>query len=528
MTCRNACDASIQLSLTGLSNPVSFVWSDGASTQNRSNLCQGFYQVTATGANGCIASLSFPAQINNPSPISLSITTSNDNCNGNQGTAQALASGGSPSYQFNWSNGQTGASLTGLATGNYQVSLSDANGCTATANGLVGFTNNLAANTLITQNISCAGYADGQALVNASGSNLTYLWSNGQNTALATGLSQGSYQVTVSSPNGCSVIRSLQLTQPAGISISLNSNFIACNPNSGSLQALVSGGQANSFSWSSGQTSQSLNNLTSGTYTLTVNYANNCLATATASLNIPQGPSLSFNRSLPRCHDDSTGSLDAQINPTGNYSLLWNTGATTNNLNNLASGIYTLSLTDPASGCLVVGRDTLRGPSPLSISFTSNDATSSNNSNGNASANVSGGTPPYSFAWSNGSNNDFILGLSPGIYRLSLSDANGCTTSDSLIIGPYVVGLNNLDWASRFDVMPNPNRGRFQVAIDLPQSLALELRLVDVLGRVLKQSLHEEQNLRLDFDFQYLSPGTYFLQIQSTEGVLSRKIIINH
>jgi subtilisin-like proprotein convertase family protein len=525
--CNNACDGSITISTTGMTNPISYLWSDGATTQNRSNLCAGNYQVTATSANGCSASLNFPVLLSNPSVLNLSLSSTNDNCNGNAGTATANASGGTGSgYTFVWTGGRTGATITGLAQGSYQVTATDANGCQNTGSINVGFTNNLSASITVIQNASCNGYTDGSAFVNAAGTGLSYQWSNGQNSATATGLAAGVYTVTVTATSGCSVTRSTTITQPNGLNVSITSSFQACNPNSGQMTVNISGGSFSSVLWSNGSSSTSIQGLSNGTYSVSVSYGSGCLATASQSLSIPAGPSTSIVRTNIACAGQNTGALDLSISPTANYTFSWSTGATTEDISGLAPGIYTVQINDPVNNCVIQLRDTITAAPAFSLVVSGTDATSPSAQNGSAAVTANGGTAPYTYQWSNGGSTASILGLSPGTYAVTVTDANACSQTASVIVGPPVSVEELNAFSTRFQILPNPNYGSFEVLIELPQPSEFNLRLMDVLGRVLHEEQLQGQQFRLPYQQLQLAPGTYFIQLSNAQGQQTKKFVV--
>src|SRR5207248_2695316 len=184
-----------------------YSWSNGANTSSTTGLPAGTYSVIVTDNHGCTATCSY--NVTEPSALSASCSGTNVSCNGgSNGSASVVASGGTPSYNYSWSNGGTSASISGLAAGTYAVTVTDAHGCTATCSYAVSEPSAITA-SCSGSNVACNGGANGSASVIASGGsigggNYSYIWSNGVTTAANNGLPAGTYCVTVTDMNGCS------------------------------------------------------------------------------------------------------------------------------------------------------------------------------------------------------------------------------------------------------------------------------------------------------------------------------------
>ncbi len=285
---------------------------------------------------------------------------------------------------------------------------------------------------------SCNGSCDGDATVNVSGgtSPYSYSWSNGGTTQTINNLCAGTYTVTVTDANGCTVQDTVELIDPTPVTISITSTDPSCDGScDGDATANVSGGTSPySYSWSNGGTTQTINNLCAGTYTVTVTDANGCTATESVTLTAPPALSVDFDSTDASCNGSCDGSATANVNGgTSPYSYSWSNGGTTQTINNLCAGTYTVTVTD-ANGCQFVDSVTISEPSAISISFSSTDASCNGSCDGSATANVSGGTSPYSYSWSNGGTSQTINNLCAGSYTVTVTDANGCTETDSITI----------------------------------------------------------------------------------------------
>ena len=342
----------------------SYLWSNGGTTANISNLAAGSYTVTVT-AGTCVATGSYTVVA--PSQINVNASSSGVSCFGaSNGAATAVASGGTGTLNYTWSNNATTASLSNLTAGTYSVTVRDANQCSATATTVVSTPAQINASATSTA-VGCFGGANGSATVVASGGtgSLTYNWSStpAQSTATAAGLTAGAYTVTVKDANNCSVTASATVAQPAA------ALTVATATTANSATATPAGGTTPyTYNWSStpAQTTATASGLTPGSYTVTVTDARQCTATATvvltaientnaniASINVYPNPSngvFNVNLQLNKSEEVSLRLTDI----TGKVIMLSNEAATTSlvkeiNMPNLAVGSYILSVTS-ASG----------------------------------------------------------------------------------------------------------------------------------------------------------------------------------
>ncbi|WP_324721749.1 HYR domain-containing protein [Salinimicrobium sp. HB62] len=207
-------------------------------------------------------------------------------CNGfATGSITVAASGGVAPYTYDWGSLGAGDTKTDLPAGTYSVKAFDANGCeTETINVVIEEPDTFVDIQSVTTTAGCYQQNNGTATVQATGGtgSYTYSWSNGQTTQQATGLAPGTHSVVVTDSNGCSKERSFSISQPEELIVSgfLTTETTLYGSATGTATAQVTGGTPNySFSWSNGQTGQTAQNLTAGTYTVTVTDGNGCTAT---------------------------------------------------------------------------------------------------------------------------------------------------------------------------------------------------------------------------------------------------------
>jgi predicted RNase H-like HicB family nuclease len=477
VSCFGGNDGSVNLSVAGGTAPYSYIWNNGATTQDLSSLATGAYTVSISDANGCTAN----AQVTITQPaaaLASSVSSSQQvSCfGGNNGTVSLSVNGGTAPYSYNWSNGAATQNINGLSAGTYTVTVTDVNGCTATQSRVI--TQPVAALSTtanVSQNVSCFGGNNGSVNLSVSGGTTpyTYVWSNGTSTEDLTDLSAGTYTVTVTDVNGCIANRTITVTQPsaaiqaaAGVLQSVSCN----NGNDGQISLGISGGTSPyTYSWSNGDTTAAINGLSAGSYTVTVTDANGCVAGSSATVTQPSA-ALSGSTTVTSnisCFSGNNGSINMTVaGGTSPYTFMWNTGAISEDLNSLPAGSYSVTITD-ANGCTANASATITQP-PGSLSANLNvsqNVACFGGGNGAFDLTVSGGTPPYSYIWSNGSTTQDISGLALGTYTVSITDANGCISSATGTITQPSAALNATVSSSQDVLCFGGNNGSINITV---------------------------------------------------------------
>jgi hypothetical protein len=220
------------------------LWSDGQTTATATGLAAAAYTVTVTDANGCTGTLN--VTVNNAGAPSVAVTSTTDvNCNGGtDGAIDITVTGGTAPYTYSWTNGATTEDLTGLGAGSYTGTITDANGCTAIGGPI---TINEPADTIaisaVVTDVTNAGGSDGAIDITVSGgtSPYTYSWSNGSTSGDLTGLTAGTYDITVTDANGCTETLSVEVMDGTNSLASLNANIGTLNlyPNPANQQVTL-------------------------------------------------------------------------------------------------------------------------------------------------------------------------------------------------------------------------------------------------------------------------------------------------
>jgi hypothetical protein len=226
VSCNGGSNGAATASATGGTAPYTYAWSNGATTASITGVIVGTYTCTITDANGCTDMASIT--ITQPTALVASaIIDNNATCNGtSDGGATASATGGTAPYTYAWSNGATTASITGIVAGTYNVTITDANGCTDMASITITEPTAVVASVIVVNNATCNGASDGEATASGSGGTApyTYLWSNGANTATVNGLIAATYTVWVTDNDGCFNTTTVTITEPVAIDNNITQN----------------------------------------------------------------------------------------------------------------------------------------------------------------------------------------------------------------------------------------------------------------------------------------------------------------
>ncbi|MBI2966203.1 MAG: gliding motility-associated C-terminal domain-containing protein [Bacteroidetes bacterium] len=417
-----------------------YLWSNGDSDSVAAAVAAGSYTVTVSDANGCTDIAS--EIITQPPLFSFSITgISNITCNGDSnGSATIIPTGGVLSYTYQWSDpmAQTDSVGDNLPPGTFYVTVSDANGCSDVDSVSITEPSLLSVSIDSSTDVFCNGDSSGSAFASASGGPppYIYLWSNGDNDSVAAAVGSGSYTVTVTDGNLCTAIASVTITEPPAISLTFSALSVSCNGNSdGSIDLTVGGGVITyTFNWSNSSVTEDINSLNGGTYTVTLTDSNLCQAVDSVVVSEPAVLLSSITATDVACYKDSDGVADLVLSGgTPPYTYLWSDGSVSQDLNLVAAGSYTVTVTD-ANGCANIDSTVITEPAEILPSVSPVNASCNGCTDGSADLTVTGGNPPYSFNWSNSATTEDISSLAAGTFYVTITDFNGCTVTDSVVI----------------------------------------------------------------------------------------------
>jgi gliding motility-associated-like protein len=411
-------------------------WTDALATipyLTPSTASAGTYYIKGSDAAGCFDIKPVNVTVN-ASPTASVVVTDVLCFGGNTGAVDLTVVGGTAPYTYLWSNSATTEDISGLVVGSYNVTVTDASGCTATASAIVNEPLAALAGSTVVTNVSCTGGgSDGAIDLTVTGGTgpYTFLWSNGATTEDISGLTIANYTVVITDANGCTANSSGNVLGSAtAISGSTAVTDVSCfGGNTGAVDLTVTGGTAPYiYVWSNGATTEDISGLTAGTYTVLITDAGGCTANASGTVAEP-AVALSGTTVVTNvlCFGNSTGAVNLTVTGgTAPYTFLWNTGATTEDLVNIASANYTVTITD-SKGCTAVATGSVTQPAAaLSGATVITNVLCNGGTSGAIDLATAGGTAPYTFLWSNGAATEDISGLSAGSYSVKITDANSC------------------------------------------------------------------------------------------------------
>ncbi len=447
-SCHAAEDGSLSVVIGNGQEPFTYLWSDGSTEAIRNSLPAGDYAVTVSDASG--SEVTLQETIHQPDAIAIEGTTTSSGCNA-EGSIDITVSGGTGAYTFAWSNGATTEDLSSLAPGTYSVTVTDEKQCSSTASFAITSGNSGLQVAGATINPDC-NTANGSIDITVTGGSgaYTFLWSNGATTEDLSDIAAGLYSVTVTDPGGCSQERSFFLREVNTLSVSGVTMPTSCADDaSGEIDLTVSGGSAPyEFQWSNGATTEDLKDLTSGFYTVTVTDAKGCEAKGAFTIS-KQTFQVARTVTQPSCNGSADGSivLAEPVGGTGPYTYEWSTGDNGTSLFDLGPGTYLVTITD-ATGCSRTISTMITDPSPLSVSASATSTGCGGDASYAIDLEVSGGTAPYHFDWSDGSTSEDRSGLNEGQYQVTITDARGCSITHDI----EVTGQGQ-DWACTIEAL---------------------------------------------------------------------------
>lgn len=438
----NGCDGSATAIVSGGTTPYSYLWSDGAgqTTATASNLCPGTYTVTVTDANGCTETIIITVNPLLCTGYSVAVNVTGLTCfETGDGSATAVVTGGTAPFTYSWDNGGSTPTISGLDAGTYTVTVTDAVNCVQIVSGNVTQPALLETATAV-DNVSCFGADNGTIELTVTGGTTPYsfVWSNGSNDEDLTGLGPGSYSVDITDANGCTVDASAVITEPDTMAASSVNVNVSCNEgDNGSIDLTVEGGLGPYLvSWDNGANTEDISGLSAGTYIATIVDQNGCIYVFSTTISEPNVLVATCSSEDALCNNDPTGSVSVSVlGGTGPFTYAWTNGSTDASQTGLLAGTYGVTVTD-ANGCIATCTAVVGQPDQLIVVVDVVDETIVNGCNGSATANPTGGTGPYTYAWDNGQTTQTATGLCAGIYEVTVTDANGCEVTTSIVINP--------------------------------------------------------------------------------------------
>jgi outer membrane protein OmpA-like peptidoglycan-associated protein len=449
--CAGEASAALKASVKGGKGPFQYAWSEAdLNGEQVDKLAAGTYALTVTDAEG--TTISESVEIEEPEPIELSVQQETPAAtNQANGEARVKAKGGKAPYTFAWDNGETTEKAVQLAPGQRSVTVTDANGCSATAN--VEVSENilpLSVSIEPTAEIKCAGEASAALKASVKGGKgpFQYAWSEADlNGEQVDKLAAGTYALTVTDAEGTTISESVEIEEPEPIELSVQQETpAATNQANGEARVKAKGGKAPyTFAWDNGETTEKAVQLAPGQRSVTVTDANSCSATANVEISeniLPLSVSIEPTAEI-KCAGEASAALKASVKGgKGPFQYAWSEADLNGEqVNNLAAGTYALTVTD-AEGTTISESVEIEEPEPIELSVQQETPAATNQANGEARVKAKGGKAPYTFAWDNGETNEKAVQLAPGQRSVTVTDANGCSATASVEISENILPLS--------------------------------------------------------------------------------------
>ncbi len=491
------------------SNQFNFRWTAPASGSGNITFYAAGNCVNATGSdNGDKAGNSSFTFTEAVAALSVSGTTTNVNCNSaSTGSITLTPAGGTPAYTYKWSDGPTTKDRANIPAGSYTVTVTDAASATASASFTITQPAALAASNTATT-ILCSG-GSGTVTVSASGGTAPYTGTGGFSRTA------GTYSFTVTDAKGCTATTSVTLSQPAQLLASAPNDTIACTGDSAVVLITASAGTP-PYSGTGNVTIKA-----PGSYNYTVTDANGCTAVATSNITTLTDLQLQANTTDALCYGACNGAIDITVSGgQAPFTNLWVSGETTEDLSNLCRGTYEHIVTDN-NGCsatlsVVVGE-------PDSLFVSDSTITNTVNNTGAVDITVSGGTVPYAYNWSNGDTTQDIGSLTPGLYTVTITDANSCSFSLSATVAALPNALADLQ-LNNVSLYPNPANNILTLSFNVGVGHAL-IEVLDVTGNVVLKQQVQANNVKAAIDVAHLPASLYLVKLTAANGVVVKQFI---
>lgn len=435
ISCQGLTDGSASIVIQHAISPIDVIWKTGEQTNTISNLSKGFYTVTLTDACSTIID---SIQIEEPIELELEVIASNITCVGAiNGIAIALVNGGTVPYTYIWNNNQNTQGISSLPKGKFTVQVQDSRGCIKMESVTITEPEVLQVQTTITP-ASCFGTKTGAISLNVDGGTVPYefTWNNSFSGAIIDEVAAGTYTAKITDACGDSIVKTITVTEPEKLEYGVLADHVSCYGRSdGAIRVYPTKGvQPYSIVWNNHFQGFEQKNIPADTYQFTVSDACNDWYAIDAKVEQPELFDIDVEITHVSCN--GLGDGKAKINPTGGiepYLYRWNIGLQIQEVQGLFPGMYSVNVYD-ARGCLASEVFTVTQPDVLDVQLQVTHS-ECNLQTGAIATTVIGGTPPYSFNWSQGSETSEISNLSQGTYSVQVSDSKLCTQTKQAKLG---------------------------------------------------------------------------------------------
>ena len=435
-------DGGITLSLDSEDGPFRFQIGRETSVDGSFiNQSKGRVRVFAFDVYGC--TFQKIIEIEGPEPVSLELNAKKVSCDeAIRGSASVNITGGTAPFSYQWSNGETGPSISQVEKGIYSVIVRDINGCSASSE-IEIVEGDIPVVEFTQENANCKGESTGAIFLTTMGGDgpYEYRWEDGFASVLPErkNLAAGTYTVRVEDRNQCYALQEITITEPDEFSISIDKEDNQCfNTAEGEARISVAGGTAPfSAFWSNGSTQNAIGGLRSGIYSVTVTDAGGCSAEQSVEIIEPAENSIEFIETPITCFEGQDGSIQVRTSVAGDYDYEWDNGRSFQTINNLSRGRYCVTITDD-KGCTISDCYIIDQPESMSLSIAPTHITCYQSPDGALQFEIGGGQAPYSVEL-NGVSTTLAAGgmvrdLRSGVYFVKIIDATGCSITETVEI----------------------------------------------------------------------------------------------
>ncbi|MBT6745437.1 MAG: T9SS type A sorting domain-containing protein [Flavobacteriales bacterium] len=517
------------VSVSGGTPAYMYMWNNGSTTSNAIGLVAGSYDVTVTDSNGCMEMIS--AIVGEPSLLTVAVSITDATCGNADGAAIPSVTGGTSPYFYNWSNGGITSSLNLVVAGNYDVTVSDFSGCTATSNAVI-INSNGPVTTITPGNPVCYGSSDGYATANTFGgaTPYAYMWSNGSTSITASGLMAGNYQLTLTDGTGCLGYSTALLSDPASVSISASStDETNAGANNGTATAAGTGGSGVfTYAWSNGGATDMVAGLAPNIYTVTASDANGCSASASvtvAASTVTCGLSISTTSTDISCNGDANGTGTViSSGAFGSTSYAWSNSGSIASISGLIAGTYIVTVTDSIS-CVAIDSVKITEPDAVFITLGI-DTTICNNVGG---LTLDPGAGFASYTWSTTDTTQSITVNATATYSVTVTDVNGCPASDDVNVTVDICGgVDELSNVFSVDIYPNPTKGEFVINVNSVTNTEANISIYSVEGKLVYSNTMQLNKgmTSTEVELTGIATGIYHIELNTDTESSIKKLII--
>lgn len=512
VNCYGTSTGQISITASGGTPGYTYSWTPVIGNSNQlSNVPAGNYSCLIADQNGCQGNIS--VTVSQPSPLQIvSDTIISTTClDAANGSIYVHATGGNGNYTYSWTpNSSSSASILNLAIGTYAVTATDILGCLASQTFTVQSQSNIQVSANTSQ-IDCAGNTNGQITLNVSNGIPPYQfnWSSMATTNTIDNLGNGIYSCAISDALSCQKVFTDTIFTMSNLTTQVNGTNIVCDSSSNGFVSFSAsnGVLPYSYTWmNSAETTNTLETIGPGTYEGIVTDGLNCQDTVSFQINLIDLSATSQIVNVT-CPGGQTGSIDIQAQGgQAPYTYNWVDFAVNDSIiTGIGAGNYICSILDQ-SGCAVSLQNVVYEPFPWNINAVVNPEVFG--LDGGINLGVSGGSPPYSYTWSNGQSSNDLTQISGGVYYVTITDSEGCQEVDTFQIDSQVsISENSLKQISLY---PNPNDGHFNISIEKGKISTVQ----DVFGRNISFEVLERNAASSEVRLKPIAPGIYFIRIK--------------